>query len=349
MGFQKTPAPAFYREKNASDIGYSPAYAELFAEAAPYAKKCDIKPSGADPKKVHLLLLNCQRDFCFPGNGAYVGGRTGRGAMEDNAVIARFIYENLSRITEIICCLSTHFPYQICFPSFWQDKKGEAPKIGTQITLETLKDGSIKPNPAVGAIVAAGDAAWLSAYSRHYVKTLPEDRKLVIQPYHALLGSQGHSLAGVIEEARLFHCFTRKAMGRLEMYGGNPLTESESVLATQVLVSHDGRQIARRNVALVDTLLKSDALIVAGQASSHAVRRTLEDLLVDIKARDPKLAKKVYILKDAMSAVAIPDGKGGLSIDATGEAERALGDLESQGMHLVESLAPMSDWEGFPA
>lgn len=50
---------------------------------------------------VHLLLVDCQKDFCLPEGNLYVGGRSGRGAIEDNRRIAEFIYRNLARITNL--------------------------------------------------------------------------------------------------------------------------------------------------------------------------------------------------------------------------------------------------------
>ncbi len=101
-----------------------------------------------------------------------------------------------------------------------------------------------------------------------------------------------------------------------------------------------------RNPALIESLLSSDALVVAGQAASHCVKATVEDLLREIQARDPRLAGRVYLLEDCMSSVAVPDGKGGFLSDFTPEAEAALGRFAEAGMNVVRSTTPIGEWPG---
>jgi len=345
------PTPTFFKEKNAFEVDYNPDQAKLFTEADGYAKKHGIKPSGSDAKKVHLLLIDVQKDFCFPQGSLYVGGRSGQGAMEDNAKIAKFIYENLGKITDLTCTMDTHFPYQIFFPSFWLDKDDKPAAPFTEITTEMVKSGIMKPNPAAAPIVCGGNNGWLTSNVRHYCETLEKagKYKLYLWPFHCLLGSTGHILSGVVEEARLFHSFVRKAVAGVQVKGGNLLTENYSVLAPEVLTTHDGRPIGQKNVEFIRTLLESDVVVIAGQASSHCVKSSIEDLLTNINAQDPKLVKKVYIMKDCMSAVAVPDGKGGFYADYTAAAEKALKEFKAAGMHVVESTTPMEDWDGFPA
>ncbi len=68
----------------------------------------------------------------------------------------------------------------------------------------------------------------------------------------------------------------------------------------------------------MQTLLAADAVVIAGQAASHCVKSTIDDLLDEIVAQDPALANKVYLVTDCMSAVTVPDGKGGFAADFTG-------------------------------
>src|SRR6185295_5934631 len=108
-----------------------------------------------------------------------------------------------------------------------------------------------------------------------------------------------------------------------------------SVLRPEVLTRHDGQALAQRNAQFLRTLLASDAVVVAGQAASHCVRSSIDDLLTEIVAKDPALAKKVYVMTDCMSAVTVPDGKGGFFADFTGEAEKVFQRFADAGMHLV--------------
>jgi nicotinamidase-related amidase len=160
------------------------------------------------------------------------------------------------------------------------------------------------------------------------------------------LGSDGHAAVGVLHEARMFHAYARSAQSWVEVKGGNALTENYSVLSPEVLARHDGRPLAQRNTAVIDTLLTADAVVIAGQAASHCVKSSIDDLLDEIVARDKLLARKVYILSDCMSAVTVPDGKGGFIADFTPQAEQALQRFADAGMHVVRSTDPMASWPG---
>jgi hypothetical protein len=78
------------------------------------------------------------------------------------------------------------------------------------------------------------------------------------------------------------------------------------------------------------------------------VKSTLEDLRDVIAARDATLARKVYILRDCMSSVAVPDPArpGQFTFDFTPQTEAALDSLHATGMHVVDSTTPMKDWPG---
>ena len=64
--------------------------------------------------------------------------------------------------------------------------------------------------------------------------------RLYLWPPHCLQGGDGHSLVGVIQEARLFFAYARKAPAGIEIKGGHPLTENYSALSPEVLLAHDG-------------------------------------------------------------------------------------------------------------
>ena len=47
-----------------------------------------------------------------------------------------------------------------------------------------------------------------------------------------------------------------------------------------------------------------------------------------------------------MSAVSVPDGKGGFIADFTQQAVDALAKFQNAGMHVVESTTPIENWDG---
>jgi nicotinamidase-related amidase len=130
----------------------------------------------------------------------------------------------------------------------------------------------------------------------------------------------------------------------VEVKGGNPLTENYSVMQPEVLTRHDGQPLAQKNTLFLKTLLQADAVIIAGQAASHCVKSSIDDILQEICAKDPALAKKVYLMTDCMSSVTVPDGAGGFFADYTAEAEAALKRFADAGMNLVKSTDPLSSW-----
>jgi nicotinamidase-related amidase len=342
------PLPPFYDPARAADARYAPDPSAVFAAAADWRRAHDVKPSGSDKRSLHLLLIDVQKDFCFPEGSLYVGGRSGRGAIDDSRRIAEFVYRNLGALTNVTTTLDTHFAFQIFFPSFWLDAAGAPLQPFREIVADDVRSGRVRPNPAVAAWLCGGNYAWLVDQCAFYCEELERagKYKLYLWPPHCLLGSDGHALVGLLHEARLFHAFVRSAQSWCEVKGGNPLTENYSVLRPEVLLRHDGQPLAQRNAQFVKTLLGSDAVIIAGQAASHCVKSSIDDLLHEIVAQDPKLARKVYVLTDCMSSVTVPDGKGGFHADFTPQAEEAQRRFADAGMHLVQSTTPIDAWPG---
>ncbi len=348
-GAGELPIPEFYDPKNAASWTYSPDQQTVFAQAMEWRRRFGLRPAAEDRAKVHLVLIDLQKDFCLPEGTLFVGGRSGRGAIEDSDRTARFIYRNLGVITDITCTMDTHLPYQIFFSSFWLDENGEPPQANREVTAEDIRSGALRPNPAMADWLAGGDADWLVRQCIFYCEELAKRGRyrLYLWPPHVILGSDGHALVGVIQEARMFHAYARTARSHIELKGATPLTEYYSVIAPEVMVDVDGRPLARRNDDFLRILQESDAVVIAGQAASHCVRSTIADLL---EHTEEALARKVYILRDCASSVAIPDPErpGEFLFDFTDEAEAALRRFEDAGMHVVESTTPVSEWPDFP-
>lgn len=338
--------PPFFAAANAASWSHRASPSELAECARTWQRTHGIRPSGADEFNVHLLLIDAQKDFCLPEGSLYVAGRSGTAAIDDSRRIAEFIYRNAGAITNITATMDTHFAYQIFFPSFWLDDSGAPLAAHRVITTDDVGSGAVRPNPAVARWLCRGNYAWLCKQVRHYCEELSRAGKyqLYLWPPHCLLGSDGHALVGVIHEAHLFHSFLRGTQSWVEVKGGNPLTENYSVLRPEVLTRHDGAPLAQRNTHFLDTLLSADAVLIAGQAASHCVRSSIDDLLDEIAATDAALARKVYIMTDCMSAVTVPDASGGFAADFTDEAEAAQQRFADAGMHLVRSTEPMSNW-----
>jgi nicotinamidase-related amidase len=342
------PLPPHYDAAHAAEWDYRPDLQALMERAGLWRREQALTPAGSSRFDLHLLVIDAQKDFCLPAGTLYVGGRSGAGAIDDSRRTAAFIYRNLGLLKHITATMDTHFAYQIFFPSFWVDQNDRQLGAHATITTDDIRAGKVRPDPAIAWWLCGGNYPWLLNQVRYYCEELEKAGKytLYLWPPHCILGSDGHALIGVIQEARMFHAYARGTQSWVEVKGGNPLTENYSVLRPEVLTRHDGRPLAQKNTQFIKTLLTADAVIVAGQAASHCVKSTIDDLLGEILAQDPALARKVYVLADCMSAVAIPDGRGGFVADFTPQAEEALRRFASHGMHVVRSTDPIASWPG---
>jgi nicotinamidase-related amidase len=339
------PLPDHYDSANARSKDHHVENAHhLLQRAVEWRQRHGLKPAGTDQKRVHLLVLDPQYDFSFPKGSLYVAGRSGTGAMDDADRLAQFIYRYLHVISEITCTMDSHIPYQVFYPTAHLRSDGSHPEPFTLISEEDYRSGVYQANPAMAHHLGV-DPAWLQRQWTYYCQQLKASGKfaLTIWPYHCVIGSHGHKLAGVVDEARLFHSFARGAINAPEIKGGNPLTEHYSIFQPEVMTTWDGRPIpgVEKNTRLIERLLGSDLVIVTGEAASHCLAWSLDDLLAHILAHDPRLARKIYILTDCTSPVVIPG-----VIDYTDEANAAFDRFANAGMHLVRSTDPMDAWPG---
>jgi nicotinamidase-related amidase len=308
-------------------------YQELSENAEEWRKRHDINAASKDTFRICLLLVDIQNTFCIPEFELFVGGRSGKGAVDDNIRLCEFIYRNLDVITQISPTMDTHQAIQIFHSIFLVNEKGEHPAPYTLISSEDVERGFWKFNPEVAQSLNV-DEKWGQNFLRHYTRKLKEGGKydLTIWPYHAMLGGIGHALVSAVEEAIFFHGIARHCTTDFQVKGSNPFTENYSVLSPEVLNDADGNRIAQKNTGFIGKLLEFDAVIIAGQAKSHCVAWTINDLLREIELSDKGLANKVYLLEDCTSPVVIPD-----VIDYTDQADTAFQRFSDAGMHIFRS------------
>lgn len=343
-----TPIPSFF-DKTKADKVFPVNYLQREIDAVKYRKDNAVQHKSADKIKVCLLLIDNQITFCTPPpwGQLYVGGRSGTGAVDDSVRTCEFIYNNLGVITKIIPTLDTHMANQIFHPVFWVDKDGNHPNgaLAPFISLDEIKSGIWSPNPALADELCSGNYMWLKAYAQHYAQTLTNNGQyqLEVWPYHGMLGGVSHAMVPVIEEAAFFHNIVRSSQTEFEIKGGNPLTENYSVLQPEVLTRHDGKPIAQKNAQLFNHLVSYDMVIVCGQAKSHCLAWTMENMRTEILTKDPDLAKKVFIMEDCTTPVVIPG-----VIDFTDMADAAFEKFKTSGMHVVKSTDPINKWPDSP-
>ena len=344
MATPQLPLPPHFDADRVDKVWRIP-YEERQREAQDWAEAYSIRPASEDNFQTLLLLVDVQNTFCIPDFELFVGGPSGKGAVEDSIRLCQFIYRNLPHISKIACTLDTHTTIQIFHEVFWINAAGEHPvPLQTLITQADIEGGKWRVNPAVTETVMGDRNQYekLKAYSEHYVKTLTADDKypLTIWPYHAMLGGIGHAVVSAVDEACFFHGIARKTQMHYEIKGRNPLTENYSVLRPEVLNDADGETIAEKNSEFLQTLLKYDRVIIAGQAKSHCVAWTVSDLLEEIQQTDTALAQKIYLVEDLTSPVVVPD-----VVDYTDSADAAFATVADAGMHIVQSTDPIDSWD----
>ncbi|MBW4664122.1 MAG: isochorismatase [Chroococcus sp. CMT-3BRIN-NPC107] len=333
MDKTQLPIPSHFEAQKVGEVWRVP-YQERADLARDWAKTHDIKPAFEDKERICLLLIDVQNTFCIPGFELFVGGQSGTGAVEDNKRLCEFIYRNLGVISAIAPTLDTHTAMQIFHPIFWINAEGNHPTpAATNITPKDIEQGVWKVNPAVSYSLRSNYET-LQNHALHYVKQLSQNGKypLTVWFYHSMLGGIGHALVSAVEEAVFFHAIARDSQTQFEIKGNNPLTENYSVLRPEVLEGVGGTPLAQKNTRLIQQLLEFDKVIIAGQAKSHCVAWTIDDLLTEIQQIDPTLAQKIYILEDCTSPVVVPK-----VVDYTEQAESAFKKFAASGMHLVKS------------
>ena len=318
------------------------AYQSLAEAAEKWAKQHKLQPASQDKFKISLLLVDVQNTFCIPGFELYVGGTSGTGAVDDNRRLCNFIYRNLNVITQICPTMDTHQAMQIFHCIFLVNDRGEHPGPYSLITLDDIEKGIWKFNPQLSGSLQI-DETYGQKFLHHYARQLKTGGKydLTIWPYHAMLGGIGHALVAAVEEAVFFHSIARLSQPDFQVKGDNPLTENYSVLRPEVLEGPAGEGIAEKNAGFIRKLLDFDAVIIAGQAKSHCMAWTIEDLLNEIQVSDRKLPEKVYLLEDCTSPVVIPG-----VIDYTEQANKEFQKFSDAGMHVVRSSDPIVNWPG---
>jgi nicotinamidase-related amidase len=326
------PIPEFFDADRVGSVWRIP-YEERARQARDWARQHGLQSASVDSTKTWLMLIDVQNTFCISDFELYVGGRSGRGAVEDNTHLCEFIYRNLGRITHITATMDTHQTMQVFHAIFFVDKDGEHPTPYTDIHASELRDGKWRFNPALadqfGIAPDYGQQMMI-----HYAEELEKKSKyaLTIWPYHAMLGGIGHALVSSIEEAIFFHSIARVAQPDIEIKGDKPFTENYSVIGPEVLNGPMGETLGTRNQKFIEELQQFDKLIIAGQAKSHCVAWTVSDLLEDIALLDLELAKKVYLLEDCTSPVVVPG-----VVDHTDAADAAYERFAKAGMHVVKS------------
>ena len=239
----------------------------------------NLKPSREDQVKRLLLCIDLQQDFM--DNGA-LGVP---GAIQDVNRISQFLYKNVDKITDVVSSIDTHTPHQIFHPCWWIDENGVNPPPYTAISLADLDSGKWR-----AIIDPIG--------SRDYVEHLEKDGKkmLVVWTYHCLQGTSGAALENQFANMAYFHSVARKTVMQRVVKGQDPVSEMYGIIKPE----YDKKGYV--DIALLNKLEKYDEIYVVGEAKSHCVYESLNQILEFFKSR-PDVTSKITILEDCMSSI----------------------------------------------
>src|SRR5215213_188709 len=142
------PLPPHYQPDSVERIFRVP-YEQRAVEAERWAVEYKLRPAVEDKFRVALIAVDVQNTFCLPEFELYVGGRSGRGAVDDNRRLVEFVYRNLDAITQVVPTLDTHQAMQIFHAVWLVDDEGRHPEPYTLVDTSDVRAGRWRANPAV--------------------------------------------------------------------------------------------------------------------------------------------------------------------------------------------------------
>ncbi|MBV8500558.1 MAG: isochorismatase family protein [Paucibacter sp.] len=231
----------------------------------------------------HLLLIDPQNDFCdIPGAALPVTG-----ADADMRRLAALLRERGAEFDAVTVTLDAHQRLDIAHPGFWQRADGSEVPPFTPIQAVQIRSGEFKPRDPQALSRALAYAEALEAQGRY---------TLMVWPVHCEIGSWGQNVHAELNAALIEWQLKRQRNVRFVAKGSNPWTEHYSALQAEVPCADDeGTQLNR---ALIEELDRSDEIWIAGEASSHCVKATVEHLADHVRPA------KLRLLTDCMSPVA---------------------------------------------
>jgi nicotinamidase-related amidase len=271
MNTSPLPIPDFFDPAAVGSVWRIP-YEERARQARDWARQHGLQPASADSTRTWLMLIDVQNTFCIPEFELYVGGRSGRGAVEDNVRLTEFIYRHLGNINHITATMDTHMTMQVFHAIFFVDRDGNHPAPYTDIHVTELHEGRWTFNPALASQFGIAPE-YGQQMMIHYAEELNKSGKyaLTIWPYHAMLGGIGHALVSAVQDAVFFHSVARIAQTDIVIKGDTPFTENYSVIGPEVLTGPMDEMLGVHDQRFIQKLQEFDRLIIAGQAKSHCV------------------------------------------------------------------------------
>jgi nicotinamidase-related amidase len=234
-----------------------------------------------------LLIVDPQNDFLdIEGAALPVPG-----ANADMTRLAAWLQQHRSAVQAVTVTLDSHPSVGIERTSFWLQADDRAAAPFSVVTAAAVRAGQWRPRDATRT---AEVLAYLDALEA------PGQRQLVVWPVHCVLGTWGHNIQ--TELARSIADWEMQS-GQLcdkVLKGLNPMTEQYSAFRAEVPRADDPRTALNRPL-LARLAAGSAPLLVAGEALSHCVAASVQDMLAQLP---PARLRQTVLLTDCMSPVA---------------------------------------------
>ncbi|NJR12458.1 hypothetical protein HC776_00770 [bacterium] len=241
--------------------------------------------ASQDSPRVLLWLIDMQIDFVFP---APLGRLPVPGAIDDTRRTIDWLYRNVHQITQIAASLDTHTPFQIFYPSWWKNGKGQHPAAYTVITAQDVRKGVWSP---------VTEPVW----SIRYLEELEKDGKkqLMIWPFHCMEGTSGRASC---RHSRKRSCITAAHAWRSPPISPSTIAHTEFYSVVEPEVKYSKHPDGGLNTRFLDMVAKFDLIYVAGQARSHCVLETMNSVIRHFSAQ-PEVIRKLRFLDDCTSSI----------------------------------------------
>jgi nicotinamidase-related amidase len=233
-----------------------------------------------------LLVIDPQNDFMDIAGAALPVP----GADADMSRLATWLDAHGDAVTSITITLDSHASVGVERTTFWQQADGTAVAPFTLVTAADVQAGKYLPRQPARL---AETLAYLQALEA------PGKRHLVVWPVHCVLGTWGHTIhQGLSDALARWEMRTGNICNKV-LKGQNPMTEQYSAFRAEVPRADDGRTALNQHL-LAQLATGADTLLVAGEASSHCVAASVEDML---GALPTGRLKQTVLLTDCMSPV----------------------------------------------
>lgn len=270
-----------------------------------------------------LLIIDPQNDFCdLPADWCPTDPARGTrctpalpvpGAHADLQRLAAFINRAGDTLHDITLTLDSHHRHDIAHPGFWQGRDGSAVAPFTPITAAQVRASDYSPREASALPRSLAYLDALEAGSRY---------SLMVWPVHCQIGSWGHAVHASVQAACSRWEDQHRRPVQAVFKGSNPWTEHYSAVQAEVPDPSDADTGLNR--ALLARLDAADRILVAGEASSHCVKATVEHLVAHLPNGRPE---RITLLTDGMSPVAGFEAQQTLFFDAMRAAGVRLGTM----------------------